>query len=53
MFIIYKCVSKCMCVRVSICMCCSLHDVCMCVFLALETDRSHFKAKLLVALPKV
>lgn len=36
-------------VCVSVCVQC----VCVVVFLALETDRSHFKTKLLVALPKV
>lgn len=41
------CVSKCVCVHVLFCEC-----VTVCV-LALETNRSHFKAKLLVALPKV
>ena len=47
------CVFVCVCV----CVCVHLHGVsvclCVCVFLALETNRSHFKSKLLVALPKV
>lgn len=55
MLVIRGCVSKCACVRVCACVCGSVHDasVCVIVFLALETDRSHFKAKLLVGLPKV
>lgn len=42
----------CVCVWVFACVVLCMMRVCVCV-LALETDRSHFKAKLLVALPKV